>query len=648
MTDETAPGNDPVRNPAITAALRTHRPQLDMLVYLLERARMPGADETVWPADLPRSVGRALTLRNRTRNVAERERLFEADRDGTALTIGDLMTLRDFGTGSLIDLATTLQAMAAEQPREPDEADGTGDTDGSTRHEQESTAETRSPAEQVGTRLMAALEVARDTLGKKTLLDTLAPDLAAELKASSMAVYQTLRHTEIATLTEASRPIGQAHAWAATATVRQLYAAGTAGRRLAIKAWADGAPRGSAGERAKQLGISRERVYQLDRTVRRQIAGYTREDIDGAAQRVIAGLGSATDPDTLRSRITAEAPGAGIDAKVVRRLLQQRIRMLLGGDDEPSQGAVTRTLKRLRRRIVETADEAGLIAKETVESFAAEAARAGKTPEISSVTGDIAKRLGLHDLDPWWAVQGTNTARLTAMIRANGGPMTVTEIAGRTGMTPRNTRATLFRCAMLVRTSPRDWDLKSRADHEYQGIGHEIEHCINAAGGPVPTDEMARTLARKLKASAASVRSYLQSPLFKSDGKGYVTLASPETIRLQALEKTWPTTDDGGRPVWDITVTGHQPASRTFSQVPPAFGAAMGGELDERVGITIDSPGTGESALLYCPLRSPCGFLSGLGTTLDRLKPGIGNRIRITVTGHRRLAISITRKSDGD
>ena len=68
----------------------------------------------------------------------------------------------------------------------------------------------------------------------------------------------------------------------------------------------------------------------------------------------------------------------------------------------------------------------------------------------------------------------------------------------------------------------------------------------------------------------------------------------------------------------------------------------MEADPDERTPITIECLGKVDTGVMYCPWHNPKGYLSRIRNTLERLAPERGDRLRITVTGPRRIAIAIT------
>ena len=614
----------------------------------------------VWPAGLDRSTLYTLPLRIRTWNCLYRASLLKGI---NPLTVRQLLALPHFGRGSLEDLLLATEQFLnrcirdegtgssfSDDPRAqtpepshtedspPNKAGVSAPTRPDTlsslpRLDQEAAipaitvALPQSPWERAGELLKPLLAAMGELYGTRTLSDALSPECMH--LASKMGIASKLEDVSVDSI------IGNTAGLAATIVNRleQAIEDSTAHERIVIEGRFLRVPRQPLTEPARTIGVTRERVRQIQVKLERRMETAFGNEFTALSAALKDQLDHLVPENEMQSHLQSLLPErrGGAGDFLLNKLVASMEYTLEDGFffDEHAM----RVAREIRRAARKTADDVGLVDEKTL---------------IASLPGD-----GWHSFWPWFrkccklsdlygstAVRSTAKARLKAAVIAFGRPASRAEIAATCGLEESRVGGLLSSIPSIVRADKDRWALKEWVDDEYEGIVAEIIQRITEDGGVTTTERILRELPEQFGVSAISVRAYMQTPKFMIQD-GCISVASPSSVQLRHLEDVIDGRDPNGAPYWTFLVEERLFNGYSLTGVPPEFAKELGCEPDGSAVVQIATPVGCRDLSIRWSLSSPQG--ASLGYVSDPLKElGLrsGQRARVTIKGHALVEVS--------
>ena len=587
----------------------------------VRRKRMPDLDSVAWPAGLDRSILKELPLKRRTDNCLRNAELIEGD---NALTVAQLLCLRNFGHTSLSDLLYNVERVLREcidaaSPSSP-LASAQSDKARNTTHEAAvpTTAAEAPPLpwESAGQVLNPLLAAAAELRGARTLAAALKPELMD--LAASMGLADAVGAIGIEAVTDGT--LGPV-----SATVRRLAVfleATSESERTIIKHRLLQHPPNTLEEVGGRVGVTRERVRQVQARIESSVG-----DVLGRAVRITAStlkFGHIVAVNEVERRIAALLPtGPEFANRLFRHVLIDEMGLTLvhGVYVDKRAREVVEDIRAQARRI---ADDVGLVnAQELIATLPGE--------EWRQFWPWLCERCEFHDLFGSCGTRDTRKARVKAALISVGRPTTREEIARMCGFDERKTSSLLSAIPSVVRADKDRWGLREWIDDEYDGIIDEIIQRIEEDGGATTTERLLTELPSKFGVSPMSVRAYMQTPKFVVRD-GWISLANAASLQLRELDDVIDGREPDGNPYWSFLVEARFFDGYSLPGVPPEFAKALGCDADGERHIQIENAPECRELTIRWRLGSTTGaWLGYVGGPLRRLGLQPGERARVTI-----------------
>ena len=614
-------------------AARNYLAQINLALCAAREGTKVPSTALVWPDGIDRSILHSLPISVRTRNCFQREKLMEGD---TPLRAMDLLHLPNFGRTSLTDLLLNVEkflldcvqngdAPSGHSPRWTEESPETGSdsTDAPTQTETE-----LSRWKDAGESLWPLLATSAELLGTRTLADTLHPNILR--LASRMKLAPTLHAIGVHEVVERGQSLPML---VATRLGRTLEAASER-QRTVIQTRMIQTPSATLEEVGLQLGVSRERIRQMQAKLDRRIEAALGEELRVIAATLKDQLDPIIPEDDLESRIGVIVPNRsptvyGLFRKSLISAMGFTLNNAVYFDDQ-----ATELVREVRARAQAYADDVGLVdEQQLIDSLPDE--------RWQRFWPCLREHSRLHDLHGTLALRDTVKARAKAALLSIGRSATREEIASACGYEDDlAVRAALSNISSVARADKERWGLREWIDDEYDGIVGEIIQRIEEDGGATTTERLLTELPSKFNVSPTSVRAYMQTPRFEIRD-GSISLASPSAVQLRHLDDVIHGRDDNGAPYWTFVVEGRYLEGYSVVGVPPEFAKAIGCSPDSGLGVRVENLADCRELSLRWRLASTAGASLGyLSEPLRKLGLQPGARVRVTIKGARSVDLS--------
>lgn len=591
---------DATHSPLDQASLRS--------LVRLARNMQPPPDYAVLPVGFDRSTLLRLPLRPRTMNALRRFGLLEGQDE---LTAGELMSLRNFGITSLLDVMCVTEPTLGRQSLPTLRPERRLGNDASVR--------TNGSWEYFVDLLAALFGAAREFRGADTVGEALRMDLTH--LASAVGIGQALESLEIRNLT-GGHPIADvvrerlAKILASTSDVERIVIE----RRLFV------ANPPTLRETGHEAGLSGERVRQVQRRLQATIDEAVGREMATASVLLAERLGPVVPASDLESVVFDAFDGASSNA-AADDLARRMLRAALGYscvDGICLDQAAREAVASLREAAREIADDVGLVDEGELLDRLPSAGWNDFFPQLLRCCEfqQIGERL---------ALRATAQARAKAALLDIGRPATKEEIAEVSGLNPDRVGGQLSAIASVARADKLRWGLAEWIDDVYEGIPAEIIQRIEEDGGATSVDRLVDELPQRFGVSEGSVRSYISTPQFTLRD-GYVSLADHSTIMLRELNDVIDGRDDDGDPYWAFAVEHRYFDGYSLTGFPPELARELGCEPNGKIRIQLDHPTGCRQISIVWRLASSTGASMGyLAEPLRRLGAQGGDRIRVVL-----------------
>lgn len=582
-----------------------------MALLTLVNGHRPPPDHVVVPPTFDRAILEHYPLKLRTRNCLMRSGLLTGD---AAITVGELLSIPNFGITSLLDLMCVMEAALEQVPL-------TTPTSAAEGHNPQDVSWSAAAA-----LIKPLLSAAATFCGATTLGDALRRNL--NQLASTMGLESGFDAISIQDLTGGLRITDELITRIAT-----LQANISAAERLILDQRLLSSSRKTLAQLSAQLGVTRERVRQIQQRLTETI-----ESNIGPRLRVIAALteqqlGPVIAPDDLDERI-AELFVHSNDRQAVElagRLLKSQLdyscenATCLNGD-------ALSVVEYLRDTAFSLADEVGLIDKTKLR-----AQLPGE--EWTQHWPALFERCKFHQLAGRPALRDTARARVKAALLRIGQPATREEIAQSCGIDSNRISSQLSVIPGVTRADKNRWGLTEWIDDPYEGIPSEIIQRINEDGGATALERLLDELPRLFGVSETSVRAYVSTSQFVVRDN-YVSLADASSIPLRGLNDVIDGRDAGDAPYWTFLVEDRYFSGYSLLHFPPELAHELGCEPNGKMRVSIAQPPGCDQLSVIWRLSSLGGASIGhLAEPLRRLAVSSGDRVRVVIKARKMVEL---------
>ena len=566
-------------------------------------AHRPPPDHVVVPPAFNRAILKQYPLRVRTSNCLQRNDLLTGE--GT-ITVGQLLSIPNFGIKSLLDLMCIMEASVGQVPL-------TTPASGSDSH---------NPQERLWSNAAALmkplLSAASEFWGAATLGDALGHDL--DELVSTMGLGPGLDAISIQDLTGGLRITDEFLSRTAA-----LQTSMSRAERLILDQRLLSPSRQPLQQLGDQLGITRERVRQIEQrltgTINSNIGPQLRV-ITALARRQLDPVIAAGDLDDRIAELFANH-----DDRQAEELAGRLLKDQLEYSCEKAiclNGEAMSVVKDLREAATSLADEVGLIDETKLR-----AQLPGE--EWNQHWPALFARCKFHLLTGRPALRDTAKARVKAALLSIGQPATHEEIAQLCGIDPNKISSQLSVISGVTRADKHRWGLVEWIDDEYEGISAEIIQRIGEDGGATKFDRLLDELPRLFGVREDSVRAYLNTPQFVVRA-GYVSVADESSVILRNLNDVIDGRDAGGAPYWTFVVKDLYFDGYSLVNFPPELAQELGCEPNGTTRVRVTHPPGCDELSVSWRLSSITGASLGhLAEPLRRLAASGGDRVHLVI-----------------
>ena len=637
--------------PPSPAEAKAHLAQLERTLDAVRKDVLPPADAIAWPSGLNRALLSELPLSTRTWNRLSRAKLTNGQ---SQLAVLDLMRISGFGHTSLADLLLTLEKYLIGRTLTPDvptddlpgpvpSHDASNRVDAQHGSDEELSATeslmfltttidrltTPSRRWSIATEgLKSLLATSADVIGTATLADALRPELMR--LARRMGLDDALRSVG---LPEATLGIPSLPALIAR-RLRDTLNALDERQYTVVRTRLAQAPPATLENVGLQLGVTRERVRQIQVKLEPKIEAAFGQELDVIASTLQERLDPLTPADELARQIDQITPDASETATTLfRNALIRAMGLTLNGGLYTTDHA-EQVIRDVRAQAQELADDVGLVQERDL---------------FPSLPDDkwrrfwpwLRRRSRLHSFYGSLALRDSAKARAKAALLSLGRPATRDEIGAVCGQEANRVGANLSNIPSVVKADRDRWALDHWIDDEYDGIVGEIVQRIEEDGGVTTTERVLTEIPAKFNVSPQSVRAYMYSARFEIRN-GSIRLANPASIRLRDLDDVIDGRDQDGAPYWTFVVDDRYFQGYSVVGMPPEFAKALGCEPDSGVDVEIRNLPDCRALSLNWRLSSLTGASLGyLAQPLRLLGLQPGERARLTIASGRAVVLGL-------
>lgn len=585
------------------------RSGLYSLVELVGNYRPP-QDYIVIPAEIDLLELARYPLLQRTTTTLRQEGLLEGY---SGLSVGELLSLSNFSILSLLDLMCV--AELALTRRTPQFVTLRASCIGS--EESEWNASAWSSASDLFEALLAASGEFYEASTVSDILRFDLPSLAETLRIApaleSLSIWNlTTRHISDTVIVRLALLLASMSSRQKLILEQRLFASNP----YTLQGLAD------------QIGVTRERVRQIERRVLRIVEDTVGPEISVITTLLTDQLGpviATTEFERLIADVFKDNSLMKPAVNLARQMLKSRLNYSCVADCCFNEAAID-VVATLRGIAGEVADDVGLIDEGALRDHLLDG-------EWNRYTSQLIEGCKFHRIGGRFALRNTTKARVKAALLKIGRPATREEIATISGLDPARASSHLSALTSVVRMDKVHWGLAEWADDVYEGIPAEIIQRINEDGGATPLRRLLDELPRLFRVNESSVRAYVSAPQFTLSND-YVSLASESSITLRDLDDVIDGRDASGNPYWTFLVENRYFDGYSLLGFPPELARELGCEPNGKTHALVTYPeGSGILSVVWRLTSSTGASLGHLADPLQRLGVSSGDRVCMVVKG---------------
>ena len=363
---------------------------------------------------------------------------------------------------------------------------------------------------------------------------------------------------------------------------------------------------------AKELGLSRERVNQLDRTLRVQLSDTVESSVD--LRRLLAETVALADPVADSARVAETLP---LFATAIPALGVSVGQLLIAGSNDLA-GVDGWIISRTPAQIADLVEDV-LDAHAGEEALVPVGIVAAKLNLSESEAMRWLNSSGFTVLDDHVIKGSTSTADLVcAVLSIAGAPRTFEEIVTGLAGKPRSrssVRNALVTDDRIVKTDRTTYGLRRWGGDQDQPVHRQIGHILDAAGGSIGIEDLVSQISEKYDVTESSIRAYAGAGEFVTRDD-VVTRRSERYVHRKSPAKTRCLYCEGDVIRWATTVSGAHLKGSAFN-IP----SALAGLVGVGPGNPLKLPSRlGPQSLMWVSVQARVGtikrFVSDLGLAL--------------------------------
>ena len=579
---------------------------LASLVHLIG-GRQPPKDYVVIPAGFGHQELLEYPLRRRTANVLHdlhRKGLLDGDQD---LTVRVLMSAWSFGIKSLVDLMCVSEIALTDSLVAPSE-----DSSYVSNHSIYPTPKWAELVDHLDALLSAASEFHdAETVGQALRLDLFG-------LGSTVGVSTELESLKIRDLTRRGR--------IADTVVKRLsdLQKSMDSRELLIveRRLCTSRPE-KMQDLGRLIGVSRERVRQLEQAVRKKIEELVGVEVGILGRFLGEQMGPVVDAAELDTFV-AEMFAASHE----KQSIQLAIGMVRTDLNYSCVNGVcldktaVEVADGMKEMVATGGDDVGLVDEQALR---------GQLPseDWGSWFYKIVQACGFFHFGNWIAARDTVPARAKAALLKLGRPASAEEVAEVSGLEASQVRVQFRQLSSVARASKMHWGLPEWIDDEYEGIPTEIIQRINEDGGATPLARLVEELPRLFGVSESSVRVIAATGQF-AIRDGYVSMADETSIDLRELDDVIDGRTATGEAYWTFRVESRYLEGHSLLRFPAELAKVLGCKPNGKARVTVYYPTQCRDLSISWRLSSPTGASLGyLSDPLRQLGTSEGDHIRL-------------------
>ncbi len=340
------------------------------------------------------------------------------------------------------------------------------------------------------------------------------------------------------------------------------------------------------------FGVSRERARQLEETIRWTVEARAGGFVEAAGQWLQWAIGLAAPPrkfQRILDLLIADAPPrwrAAAEIALMRASAYERVGGVIGND------VYREVVAEVRARAKDLANAAGVV-DEAALQMATNAPRTYLWASIVENAGMVPHRGRL-------LLRDTRRARVFVALEIRDAPLTRQGIAAAAGLEQTPSLSSLLSSdPLFVRFTKNTWGLASWTDEPYVGVVAAIMKRIEDAGGWAQIDAMVQDISERFDVLPATVRNYLATRKFRTEG-GMVRVVAAPVAPVQPLSAARDIVlTNSGNPILRVRVGEHHLRGNS-QKIAPAVAQYLGVGLDGSTKIPFSHPsGVDDASVIW-------------------------------------------------
>lgn len=586
---------------------------LKQIIEFVYAHSLPPLNTVVIPAGMDHAELQKYPLKHRTINALRKASLLEGSE---AISVGQLLSLKNFGHVSLIDLMCVSELALARHSTPISVPNITTN---------ESNVETKindyqhKEQNKLVESLRPLLAAAEEFYGIVTVGDALKLDLAS--LASTIRIEAPLDSLMISDITDGYRISDNI-----CQELESMLESMSPTEHLIIENRLVATKPMSLEELGQRVGVSRERVRQIQRKLQRMIEKTIGTEMDKIADLSVKKMGPIISETEFNHLVTSIFDKHDFNQRVfgiARHRLRNRLEYSCINGICYNKSALT-IIENLKTSALQLVDDVGLIDETALLDHLSDSKWSVHLPDLINCCGfrKFSGRLALQD---------KAKPKIKAALLEIGQPATKEEIASVAGLDPAKVGGHLSAIPSIARADKTRWGIVEWIDDIYEGIPAEIIQRIEEDGGATTFERLVEELPRLFGVSESSVRSYIGTPQFLLQD-GYVSLADYSSLTLRNFDDVIHGRTESGEPYWTFLAEDRYFDGYSLVGLPPELAREFGCTPNGNTQIHVVKPEGCRDLSVNWRLASLSGASLGyLSEPLERLGVNSGDRVRMVI-----------------